>query len=66
MKYYLTFGQQSPLKNGWIEIESISYEKARILAFDVFGRYWSMLYVEEQFEKEHFPSGKIGETLRGE
>jgi hypothetical protein len=64
MKFYLTFGQQFPSKNGWVEIESESYEAARNLAFDIFGKHWSMLYEEEEFEKEYFPSGKIGETLK--
>lgn len=64
MKFYLTFGQQSPFRNGWVEIEVESLEVARNLAFDVFGKHWSMLYKEEEFEKEYFPSGKLGETLK--
>jgi len=36
MKFYLTFGQQSPFRNGWVEIEAKSLEVARNLAFDIF------------------------------
>ena len=67
MKFYLTFGQQSPLRNGWIEVEAESYEEARELVYNVFGSRWSMLYREEGFDervKAHFPAGKLGETLK--
>jgi hypothetical protein len=64
MKFYLTFGQQSPFKNGWVEIEAGSSERARNLAFYVFGKHWAMLYKEEEFKREYFPLGKLGETLK--
>lgn len=64
MKFYLTFGQQSPFRNGWIEIEARSYGEAHKLAFDAFGKHWSLLYPEENFAKGYFPLGKLGETLR--
>ena len=68
MKFYLTFGQQSPFRNGWVEIEASSYAEARKVAFDTLGNRWSMLYFEEEFkeaEMAYFPLGKIGETLNG-
>ena len=65
MKYYLTFGQQSPFRNGWVEVEAASYRKARTMVYDVLENHWSMLYEEKEFEKEYFPLGKIGETLQG-
>ena len=67
MKFYLTFGQQSPFRNGWVEVEAESWEVAHGLALDVFGRHWSMLYREEGFNekvKVYFPAGKLGETLK--
>jgi hypothetical protein len=67
MKFYLTFGQQSPFRNGWVEIEAEVYGAAHNLAMDVFGRHWSMLYREEEFKEArsiHFPAGKLGETLK--
>ncbi len=67
MKFYLTFGQGHPLSNGWVEIEAESYNEAHSLAFEFFGKFWSMLYLEEEFEKEqqyYFPDGKFGYTLR--
>jgi hypothetical protein len=35
MKFYLTFGQQSTFRNGWVEIEAKSLEVARNLVFDL-------------------------------
>ncbi len=65
MKFYLTFGQDHPLRNGWVEIEALTYEEARKLAFDNFGRFWSNVYTTyEDFKKECYLSGKIGETLK--
>jgi len=67
MKFYLTFGQQSPLRNGWIEIEAESYEEARELVISIFEKHWAMLYREEGFDervKAYFPLGKLGETLK--
>ena len=66
MKYFLTFGQDHPLRNGWIEIETWAYGIARTLAFQFFGKHWAHVYKEEDFEKGLYPSGKIGEILRGE
>jgi hypothetical protein len=67
MKFYLTFGQQSPFRNGWVEVEADSYEEARKLVHNVFGAHWSFLYGEEGFNervKAFFPSGKLGETMK--
>ena len=64
MKFYLTFGQDHPLRNGWVEIEAPTYGEVRELVHGVFGTHWSMLYKEGEFEKEYFPLGKIGETLK--
>jgi hypothetical protein len=64
--FYLTFGQQHPLRNGWIEVEVDIYMEAREAVFEVFGNKWSGLYDEEHFKKELFPEGSKGRmNLKG-
>ncbi len=29
MKYYLTFGQKYPWRNGWVEVEAPNYKTAK-------------------------------------
>jgi hypothetical protein len=63
MKFYLTFGQQNPFRDGWIEIIAEDYMSARQLVFDVFSDRWSGLYRAEEFDTKHFPAGKLGELI---
>lgn len=59
--YYLTFGQESPAKNGWIEVEASCYDEAKKKVESAYGRAWSFIYSEEKFNKDFFPVGKLGE-----
>ncbi len=59
-KYYLTFGQTSPLKNGWITVHAPSEDVARLLVFKEYGARWSGLYPEDKFSPEYFPEGEKG------
>ena len=63
MTFYLTFGQKSPLRNGWIEINAPDMEFARELAFDAFGEKFAFVYEEKNFDKRYFPAGQFGETM---
>ena len=65
MKFYLTFGCCTIFRNNWVEVMAPDYAEARRLVFSQFGKEWSMLYHEEDFQKKFFPEGKIGETLEG-
>jgi len=65
-KFYLTFGQKSPFRNGYVLIVAVDYENARNLVEDIFGNKWSNLYDENVWGKEEaalFPSGQVGKTL---
>jgi hypothetical protein len=63
--FYLTFGQKNTaLRNGWMEVEAEGYFEAVEIVRNVFGSDWANLYREEEFQKETFPLGKIGETLK--
>jgi hypothetical protein len=56
-KFYLTFGQKSPARNGYILIHAESYEAARHTAVENYGQAWSMLYPYSDFDASHFPNG---------
>lgn len=62
--FYLTFGQKYPWRNGWVEVLAPDYKHALKYVEDIFGLAWSNLYTEENFKKEYFPAGKIGETIK--
>ncbi len=64
MTWFLTFGYTHPLRDGWIEVEAATYSAARKLVFDQFGRIWSNLYKEGEFDEKNFPLGRIGEVLK--
>ncbi len=78
MIYYLTFGQKHRQDahaylaehpdarihpDGYWEIQASSIEEAHDKARAVLGLDWSMLYAEEDFDKDYFPLGKIGEIV---
>lgn len=62
--FYITFGQKSPFRNGWVECKASSKLMASDEAHNVFGPHWSMLY-ETEPSLEDFPSGRIGEMMEG-
>ena len=65
--FYLTFGQQYPWRNGWVEVEAPSYDVAREWVVEIFDAKWSNLYKPEDFGpdvRSHFPAGKLGETIK--
>jgi len=62
--FYLTFGQQYPWRNGWVEVEAPDYETARKWVIDIFGEHWSNITPEEKFDKSYYPAGKLGETIK--
>jgi hypothetical protein len=61
--FYLTFGQKSPFRDGYVLVLADDEETAREEVFYVFGNKWSNLYAEENFKPEYFPAGQIGKTL---
>lgn len=62
--YYITFGQISPFKKGWVEILATDKEKASEEASNRLGNRWSMIY-EKEPEKDLFPQGQLGITVEG-
>lgn len=62
-KFYVTFGQSNPLRNGWVVILAPNWETSRLTAFEIFSTKFSTVYDEDVFEAEHFPAGQHGETV---
>lgn len=63
MRFYLTFGQNHPFRNNWVEVEAENEKRAREVVFETFGTKWAFLYIPERFKKYYFPEGKAGKTL---
>lgn len=63
-KYYLTFGQAHPLRNGYVEVVGRTEELASRKAFEIFGPHFGFIRPENvKDQKKFFPHGKFGETL---
>lgn len=62
--YYVTFGQKSPFRDGWVEILAKNKEDAQKHANYVFGDKFSMLYDELHMNPMFFPAGRIGHILK--
>lgn len=69
MIFYITFGQASPMKDGWIAVEASSELEARKHASQY--PHWCGCYREdhwpwvdfEAMKRKYFPLGQIGETV---
>jgi len=62
-EFYVTFGQRSPFKDGWVTILASGPEEAKAEADEVFGNHYSRIYRPEFFEESYFPAGQIGRTI---
>ena len=63
MTFYVTFGQDHPLKDYWMEIKAATYDVARSIAMSALGTKFAFLYSEDKFDKAYFPGGKVGKTM---
>jgi hypothetical protein len=64
-KFYITFGQNHPLRNGYVVVRASDRELAREAAFDVFGTKWAFLHDETE-DMTWYSLGAIGEPIIGE
>lgn len=62
-KYYLTFGQKYPWRNGYVLVIAKDYNTAREYVESIFKEQFSFLYHEKDFKKDFFPAGQLGETI---
>lgn len=63
--FYVTFGQQSPFRNGWVEVSATNEIEARKEVISSIGMKWSSVYDEASFDPRFYPGGKLGLTLEG-
>ena len=66
IKYYITFGQKSPFRDGYVIVEAPDATTARYEVFYAMGDQWGFMYTEEEIDFDLFPLGQIGRTLRRE
>jgi len=67
--FYVTFGQRSPFKDGWVEILASDRDAAHDEALSLFGQHFSGLYEADQFNnpdtKAMYPDGRFGRVIEG-
>lgn len=66
MIFFITFGQNHPLRDHWVEVRAKDYDAARAATFEVLGPKFAFFYDKEHFSPEYFPCGKVGRTIQGE
>lgn len=62
--FYVTFGQKSPFRDGYVLIEASDIRTAREEAFYALGECWSNIYEDPLFNHDMYPMGQIGKTLK--
>jgi hypothetical protein len=62
--YYLTFYENSPFRDGWVEVEAEDYNTAAQYVMEIFGTKWKYLYAQKSFVKRYYPAGKLGVTIK--
>lgn len=64
-KFYVSFGQKHPLRNGWVEVEAPDYASARDAVFNIFGMKFAFIRETDDMAraKDFFPAGQFGETI---
>ena len=58
--FYVTFGQTSTARDGWVEVEATNEMSARGIVFAEFGKEWAHIYDADSFNPEPFSLGKFG------
>jgi len=62
-RYYITFGQRSPFRDGYVLIEAYEYSQARRAAIETLGQKWAFIYLEKDFDHQFYPAGQLGRTI---
>ena len=58
-KFFLTFGQSSPARNGWVLVMAPDMAAAEKMVRSEYGDGWANLYTPEDFEPDHYPVGQL-------
>lgn len=65
LKFFVTFGQLHPLRDGYVIIEASTYENARAVIFEVLGTKWAFIQNEDT-DMSSYPMGPVGRPIIGE
>lgn len=65
LKFFVTFGQLHPLRDGYMIVEASSYENARAAVFEVLGSKWAFIQTEDT-NMSMYPLGPIGRPIIGD
>ncbi len=65
MIFYVTFGQNHPLRHGYVIIQAYDASAAREAAFDVLGNKWAFIYNDTE-DMSCYKLGAVGEPIIGE
>ena len=63
MKFYVTFGQDHPLRHGYVVVHADNMNWARAATFEVFGPKFCTVYPEDHDMTRWHPAGAIGEPI---
>ena len=66
MKFYVTFGQDHPLRYGYVVVEAPDMSWARAATFEVFGPKFCTVYPPDHDMSKYHPAGAIGEPIVAE
>jgi hypothetical protein len=74
--FFLTFGVRYAKRShprgswihpdGWVEVVAADYHAARTVVIDLFGRAWSDLYREDEFDRSDYPRGLLMVLIAGD
>lgn len=67
MRFFVTFGQLHPLRDGYVIVMASNYDNAREITFKILGTQWSALNpLEKASDTQLYPMGPIGHPIIGE
>ena len=59
MKFYFTFGLNQTLAHGYVEVDAISADTARVMMVAVYGLVWAFQYEEGDFDPTEYNLIKV-------
>jgi hypothetical protein len=60
-RFYITFSAPG-LRDGWVELVTDDEDRARTYAREFYGKVWSGIYDDTDWDPKYFPRGKFGEV----
>jgi hypothetical protein len=64
MEFYVTFGQDHPLRHHYVIARGATYDRARRAVFQILGPKWAFMYDSRPWDPELL--GAVGEPIEAE